>query len=426
MRMNGLAKALTSLAACVAMLAMGATSASALETSPSAGVVDANPFISSSDVASATGRVAPAADTTGIKTTQIVENNTNTYDVGSPIVFTVGSKVPIYTFATDFTLKVNTTLSKGLTYDPAKAHPTVTIGGQELNKASSGTGYQLTADTSSSATKLTFDFSSYVNSKITNLDYSLGTEPIKITYTAYLNAKAFTGNDADATTSKSETEYNDTTGVTCKDVKLEGPTVKLYTGGFTVDKISKTTGKALPGAKFQIRRKDAADPLKFVRSGGEGTASADYILPEAFTTATTTDTLVVPQSGQIEVEGLADGVYTVKETHAPNGYMLPTGFSFNVTLTHNFDASNALTGVSYSQTGDLYGLVKQKESTNGFTVSNVQSFKELPASGAAGILMRVVIGLVLLAIAAIGYALMHRNKKHSKPGRFKDTGYGRR
>lgn len=415
--MNGLAKALTMLAACAAMMAMGAGTASALK-GPISANAEATPFISADTGAIAMGRVVPAADTTGIKTTETVLNNANTYNVGDPAVFTIGSKVPVYTFATSFMLKVDNVLSRGLTYDSARAHVTVTIGGEELHEVPAGdsTGYQLSvASSSSAATTLSFDFSSYINGKIGNHDFSLGNEPIKISYTAYVNAKAYTGNDSTATTSSAKTEYNDDPGNTCKNTVLPGPVVKLYTGGFAIDKISRTSGEALPTAEFQIRRKGETNPLKFVRSGGEGTASADYILPESLETGATVDTLVVPQSGKIKIEGLADGIYVVKESKAPEGYLVPSGFSFNVTITHDFDASNMLTGVSYSQSGDMYGLVKQNGSTNEFTVSNVQSVGQLPASGAAGILMRLLIGLVLVAVAAALYfGVRYANKRSHK------------
>ncbi|MFR0588640.1 hypothetical protein ACLUWG_01335 [Bifidobacterium apri] len=214
-------------------------------------------------------------------------------------------------------------------------------------------------------------------------------------------------------------EYSNNPADTSSKTTVQGPIVNVYTHQFTINKI-KADGSALSGATFQVST--GSTPLKFTKDN-----AGAYVVNNDDPNATSD--LVSDNNGKIVVKGVkasADGVtYTVTETKVPTtgGYLQSVAPTYTVTLKDEFknDKSNParasktatqagddwLIGLQYSYTQDGYKLVTASTDTTdvptGDTVyvKNVTSVTQLPKTGAACIAMFTVIGVAVVAVAAL-------------------------
>ena len=112
--------------------------------------------------------------------------------------------------------------------------------------------------------------------------------------------------------------------------------------------------------------------------------------------------------GVVSFAGLADGTYTVTEGTPKDGYM-DTGLSFTVTIDHDADQPVTLGTESSNWLAEMgLGLVSQDTATGAITVKNVKNITQLPLTGAAGITMFIVLGL-LIAGAGVTVYMKSRN-----------------
>lgn len=89
--------------------------------------------------------------------------------------------------------------------------------------------------------------------------------------------------------------------------------------GLQIKKISeKETGAVLPGAKFQLWKKDGSEPLRFTFTS-KGYGYPKNGSPDPATEATTE--LVTDELGMLVLYDLPAGEYVLKETEAPAGYL---------------------------------------------------------------------------------------------------------
>ena len=93
---------------------------------------------------------------------------------------------------------------------------------------------------------------------------------------------------------------------------------------------------------------------------------------------------------------LTDGVYTVKEVQAPDGYQL-LATSFNFTIQGG--------AVTFTDLED----VKFQTAGNTFTVLNTPGI-ELPETGGMGTLMTTMSGMALMLIA-LGYLILVKRRE---------------
>ncbi|WEV65420.1 MULTISPECIES: isopeptide-forming domain-containing fimbrial protein [unclassified Bifidobacterium] len=357
-----------------------------------------------------------------------------TYDVGDYVKYTIKSQVPVYTNLTSMTLDVIDNLGKGLSYDLAYGtKPVVKIGGTTLTaadydltvgKANTTGGWDtVTGNDKVAGAQITFGLGKYIKKKIDSdpKDYSLAGKDIVITFYAMVNKDALTlgnpdgnsGVDGNGIINKAKIQYTNDDHI----VTTNAPNVYIYTGSFSVEKYSETNkAEKLTGAKFNIfRGKDATgNTLKFVDEGADANGVHQYRTAEPG--ETTTDLLEAP----FKVNGLSDDTYAIKEKEAPSGYKL-LDFHFNAIITHTTRSNDPdgvgqpTSDVEYSfGEDDQFGLAEQVGSTAVYKVYNIQSFTQLPAAGAVGILMRVALGVVLLGVAGVLYMSMRKGKNARK------------
>lgn len=170
---------------------------------------------------------------------------------------------------------------------------------------------------------------------------------------------------------------------------------KMY--GFTIDKRN-TDKEAIPGVTFQIKDKTGT-ALRFVpmtendKVAGEGETVA-YYKKAAHDNTVAVTTLTTDAQGKIVVKGLGEGVYNVVETD--NGDYMDVYADFQVTI-----GANGQVTVSKDDVNDL----ATSDSVNGTTVTviNARNITQLPLTGAAGVTMFVVLGLLIAGAGALVY-----------------------
>lgn len=152
------------------------------------------------------------------------------------------------------------------------------------------------------------------------------------------------------------------------DYNREDDTVTVFTYGLVVTKTDEKTNKPLEGAVFNLYKDGVEEPIrKGLTTGSDGT----------FT-----------------IIGLDEGKYVLKETKAPDGYVL---LNENV----EFEIKGAV-----DENGELTGYLTSKQGTNLYTslasigVANKPGFN-LPKTGGAGTAIFTILGVVLMGGALL-------------------------
>lgn len=179
-------------------------------------------------------------------------------------------------------------------------------------------------------------------------------------------------------------------------------TTKMY--GFTIDKRN-TDEEAIPGVTFQIKdEKGTALPF-FPMTANDKVANAGETVvyyrkaAHSGTTGAVTE-LTTGANGKIVVKGLGEGVYNVVETGNGDDY-INVYADFKVTI-----GANGQVTVSKDDANKL----ATSDSVSGTTVTviNARNITQLPLTGAAGVTMFVVLGL-LIAGAGVTVYMKSRN-----------------
>lgn len=100
------------------------------------------------------------------------------------------------------------------------------------------------------------------------------------------------------------------------------------------------------------------------------------------------------QEGKIEVKGLKQGIYKLKETKAPSGYALPSS-EFEFTVNKGSYSSGDIKFTQASQSPDAQKVVNKKVT--------------IPQTGGVGTLIFAVVGISLMGVAI--YAMKRRNSE---------------
>lgn len=173
--------------------------------------------------------------------------------------------------------------------------------------------------------------------------------------------------------------------------EVPGPGQKVFNFQYTVKKVDRQTGAALQGAGFTIYR-------------GTEASEANLI-----------DTKETGADGTVTFVGLDADTYTIKETGVPEDY-INSNVQFTVTIRPTYNGENenmTVTNVEYVISGVEIGqpdagLVSDVTEDNGVgggtvEVQNAKSIFELPATGAAGITMFAVLGLLIAGAGVTVY-----------------------
>ncbi|WEV65729.1 isopeptide-forming domain-containing fimbrial protein [Bifidobacterium sp. ESL0764] len=201
----------------------------------------------------------------------------------------------------------------------------------------------------------------------------------------------------------------------------------IYFRHFDLINLKKADSTGLAGAKFKVTDKSTGNVVKFNKVGnGSYKKAADQSSTNAVSelevfdaAAPVTHSGDEPASdGQLRVDGLKEGDYTVTETAAAPGFSGTFLPSTDVTLKGN--ATTPATD-AYTNTKDaVFGLIDAHETltdvamntTGGaILVKNVNSVSQLPLTGGAGVVLAL---LVVVALAGATSLLIVTRRKLSE------------
>ena len=311
-----------------------------------------------------------------VKNVEDTTKKQNVAEIGTYVKFTiqitVKDKAPV-------NYKLVDEMTDGLTFVKNETYPlTVTVNENTLDAAN----YKVTETTEPRGFTLTFNNNAEGSASILKTD-----DVVTVTYYAQINEKAVVADEANVNKAKveygtnSHTEYD----------KTETYVWKMNIVKYTMEQ---ETEKKLAGATFQLSRDAAgAQVIKLVKVN-----DTTYRLALPTETGTAVDTITTGETGELVINGLADGTYYLTETKAPRGYNLLRE-PVNVTIGHK-DAKGKLTETSFvadqTQT-DTSGLVKVENNAGA----------ELPSTGGIGTTVFYVLGSAM----ALGAVILLVTKK---------------
>jgi fimbrial isopeptide formation D2 family protein/LPXTG-motif cell wall-anchored protein len=385
--------------------------------------------------------------------------------IGDTVTFRLKSNVPDMTYYSNYYFIITDVLSEGLTYDADTANMVVTVGGNALTNedvATEGntTTYKLIKTVSEDGiTTLEIVFNNFLQyiSQASDRD-------VCVYYDATLNSNAVIGSGSGTTNNGAATltYSNDPnyiyTGLAgsdgTKDTNQPGtgepvgktPECTVYVYTTAIDLFKKdAAGNPLTGATFTIEG-TALNTIAVATSEltENSSAAADatvyYKLKDGSytTTAPTEDTesdydsttttyvmqssstdkaasehvitdLTVGEDGYLHLNGLKAGVYTIKETQAPDGYE-ELRSPIEITITYTDPSSTAVAGgctwaaaLSTDAEKNDEGLATVSVDSNGRISLSVENAarKVLPTTGGMGTTIFYVAGSVLVLGAAV-------------------------
>lgn len=316
--------------------------------------------------------------------------------IGDPLTFTLTSTIPDMSAYDTYTFNFKDTLSKGLTFNQVDS---VKVGDTTLVK---DTDYTVTTSTVSDSTLLTVTMLNFKAKQQTNAG-----KTITVTYTATLNKDAVVGGHGNTNSATIQYSNNPSTGGTGES---EPSKVRVFTYGFTVDKYTgdkyNDAATRLAGAEFTLTPKNDSTPISFVRvNAGSATENAVYRVAKADETGTTT--IITPENGKVDFQGLKNGEYTLTETKAPAGYnKLASAISVKVDGQNDgTDTTNANVSIKYNNANSSN---YDQTASNGVIPVQNKSGVVLPSTGGMGTIAFTVIGVLVIALG-VAWTLKRKN-----------------
>ena len=316
--------------------------------------------------------------------------------IGDTLTFTLTSTIPDMSAYNTYTFNFKDTLSKGLTFGQVNS---VKVGDTTLTK---DTDY--TVSTSEGSDKNTLLTVTMLNFK--NQQTNAG-KTITVTYTATLNKDAVVGGHGNTNSATIQYSNNPSTGGTGES---EPSKVRVFTYGFTVDKYTgdkyNDAATRLAGAEFTLTPKNDSTPISFVRvNAGSATENAVYRVAKADETGTTT--IITPENGKVDFQGLKNGEYTLTETKAPAGYnKLASAIGVKVEGQNNgTDTTDATVTITYNNDN---GSNYNQTASNGVIPVQNKSGAILPGTGGMGTIAFTVIGVLVIALG-VAWTLKRKN-----------------
>ncbi|PJM74171.1 hypothetical protein CS006_03305 [Bifidobacterium primatium] len=326
---------------------------------------------------------------------------------GKDVTYTLNSNVPNYVGyrVKNYTYRL---VDKFAPKDaPSKVNytgefPSVKIGDDTLTANDYTVTYYtdeaMTAVTTDAKKAVAFriDFSDYIQKQFTgtvaddSVFYSeaLAGKPVIVKYKVHVNAALGTTgviNTPGVEYSNKPGEENDKD----KPGYNPGPEKKIFNFPVKIIKTDKTTGQKLADAEFTVTGPDGATWSG--KTGSNGELSLDGLggifLPDA-------------DAGNFSFSH----TYTVEETKAPAGHVLPSDATFKFTISGKITGTGAdatVTDLKYTLAsgGGLQSFATVDSAKATITLQNAKNITQLPLTGAAGTAMFVTLGLVLAGAA---------------------------
>lgn len=311
-----------------------------------------------------------------VKNVEDTTKKQNVAEIGTYVKFTiqitVKDKAPV-------NYKLVDEMTNGLTFVNNETYPlTVTVNENTLDAAN----YKVAETTEPRGFTLTFNNNAEGSASILKTD-----DVVTVTYYAQINENAKIADEANVNKAKVEYGTNSHTEYDTTETYVWKMNIVKYT-------MEQETEKKLAGATFKLSRDEAgAQVIKLVKVD-----DTTYRLALPTETEGVVDTITTGETGELVINGLADGTYYLTETKAPRGYNLLRE-PVNVTIGHK-DANGKLTETSFvaDQTEmDTSGVVKVENNAGA----------ELPSTGGIGTTVFYVLGSAM----ALGAVILLVTKK---------------
>ena len=318
--------------------------------------------------------------------------------IGKEITFTVKSKVPDTTNFNTYNMKFTDTFTDGLTFVPGSVE--MTIGGDAM---AATTDYTVT-EPSAGSNVLTIDLVDVIG-HITGSNYATG-EEIVITYKAKLNKNAIV--DDDPETNSVKINYsNDPNGGFGGETEIDKD--KVYTFDIDLHKYAAGNESAyLAGAEFKLYDNEEAAKgetpdaaIKFVKV--DATHYRVAMAEEIGTPGELdiTDTIKTVSTGMVNIDGLGEGDYWLKETKEPGGFNKPENpFKINIDATFAPDGTLESSTVTVDTTPNTADDHTVKIENRQGTI--------LPGTGGMGTVIFTVVGVAVIAGGIVWYVNRRR------------------
>lgn len=330
--------------------------------------------------------------------------NISTNNVGDILEYQVDTDIPHYDASTNLdSVKyvITDTLEKGLDFVVDEKHPiTIQVKDFAGDEATLQEGTDYTIAYSENNKKMTITFT-YENIMAYN--------DLQLNYFVRINESAVIGVEGNSNLVDLEYTNNNKTWETSK------PWDKTitYTYGLKINKIDEETSDPLAGAEFQL-------------SDEKGAVVATYTFDENGLLTLNSDngyTAVTGSDGIAYLIGFKAGTYTLTETKAPNGYILPDGqmkLEVKETKGTDTDGKEVVTGVTYTLTkADGTKIELPAEEINGQNVADGSVAVttiinnpgiNLPKTGGAGTWMFTVGGILIMAGMATAFVKLRKKE----------------
>lgn len=317
-----------------------------------------------------------------VKNVEDTTKKQNVAEIGTYVKFTiritVKDKAPV-------NYKLVDEMTEGLTFVNNETYPlTVTVNGSAL----AAENYKVTKTTEPRGFTLAFNNNAEGNASILKTG-----DVVTVTYYAQINEKAVVADEANVNKAKVEYGTNSHTEYDTTETYVWKMNIVKYTMKKAADS-DQATEEKLAGATFKLSRDAAgAQVIKLVKVN-----DTTYCLALPTETDTAVDTVTTGETGELVINGLADGTYYLTETKAPRGYNLLRE-PVKVTIGHK-DANGKLTETSFvgNQTEmDTSGVVKVENNAGA----------ELPSTGGIGTTVFYVLGSAM----ALGAVILLVTKK---------------
>lgn len=331
------------------------------------------------------------------------KENVSTNNVGDVLDYQVEADIPHYDASTDLaSVKyiITDSLSKGLDFaallsDVAENKKEVVITVDDLNSESEpvrlveGEDYTISYSASENGENKVMTIN-FVYSKIINY-YSL-----QLNYSVRINEDAVIGVAGNPNQVDLEYTNNNKTWETSK----PGDETKSFVFGLKINKVDSAVDKqALQGAEFQLLK--------------DGTPIATYTFGENGDRVLNSNgglTAVTNENGVAYLLGIDEGTYTLKETKAPNGYILPEE-GLELVITDADEKGNVDGKATYTLNGKELTVFEDiaDGSVATTTIENNKGFN-LPRTGGAGTWMFAVGGILIMAGMATTFVKLRKKE----------------
>ena len=319
-----------------------------------------------------------------------------TVSIGDIVPYVIKADIPVYPEdAVGKIFKIGDTLSAGLTLDRNSIR--VLAGETELTL---GREYAIEFDLTDPARtfEITFDYDT--------LKAVGNATSVTVKYRAVVNENAFDVDDlGNSAFAGYQTDPYDENSYTPGD----GDKENIYTYGIDLTKMDKMDKQALAGAEFELRDDAEKDAITFVEVG------AGIYRPTKSDESGVT-TLKASENGKLQIQGLDVGIYYLRETKAPEGYVVPNKDIVIVLKDNEPDGTldNSQVTIEESDVASVDGVkISSKGNTIQFNLYNTSSKDEgfvLPTTGGAGTLIFSVIGIGLMG-AAVAMIIIGKRKQ---------------